>query len=260
MPIWFDKLLDVAFPPICLNCKVETTTHDALCAVCFAGTERISIPFCHKCAAPLPSTEHLNQNQICIHCEVSPPKWSAARAGFVFEDVTQSLIFGLKYGDRTEVATFFARAMLRSGGDLLSHADLIAPVPLHWRRLSRRKFNQSALMAQRLRRMHGGKIEFVPDLLRRLIHTSALAQLSPVSRIEKVRNAMAVNPRYADAIQGRRIVLIDDILTTGATLSICSQQLFDAGARDVTILVATRSGKHILPFAHQIHGLIDAEN
>ncbi|XAO71900.1 MAG: double zinc ribbon domain-containing protein [Acetobacteraceae bacterium] len=135
----------MAFPPVCLHCKAEILSHNALCATCFAQTERISPPFCHGCAAPLPAAKHLNHNHLCIYCQNSPPPWSAARAAFIFGDVTQSLIFDLKYRDRTEVATFFAHAMMRHGAALLSDADLIAPVLLHWRRLLRRKFNQSPL-------------------------------------------------------------------------------------------------------------------
>lgn len=150
--------------------------------------------------------------------------------------------------------------MLRHGGDLLSDADSIAPVPLHWRRLLRRKFNQSAIIAQSLRRTYPGPLQLVPDLLKRIQHTGALARLGPDARMERVREAITLNPRYKGMIKGRRIVMIDDILTTGATLSICSQRLLDAGAAQVAILVATRSGRHILPFAHQIHGFIDAED
>jgi len=115
-------------------------------------------------------------------------------------------------------------------------------------------------MARTLSRIYPGPLQLVPNLLKRIQHTGALARLGPDARMERVREAITLNPRYKEMIKGRHIVMVDDILTTGATLSICSQRLLDAGATQVAILVATRSGRHILPFAHKIHGFINAED
>ncbi len=158
-----------------------------------------------------------------------------------YDDLGRRLVVSFKHGDRTHGAPTFGRWLARAGAELIADADLVAPVPLHRLRLLRRRFNQSAMLAQALcRSVDDRRLSFLPDLLVRRRHTPSQGGLNAAQRQRNVRGAFAVNPRKAAYIQGQRVILVDDVLTTGATVSECAKVLTRAGATAVDVLTLAR--------------------
>lgn len=174
----------------------------------------------------------------CDSCLTLRRPWCEGRAAFVYEDIGRSLVLALKHGDRTDLAVPAARWMARAGADLLGDRPLIAPVPLHWRRLFRRRYNQAALLAQRLARLTGQEV--CVDLLQRIRRTPALELASVETRFAALAGAMRLHPRRAARLRGRAVVLVDDVMTSGATLDACAGACLDGGAREVRILTLAR--------------------
>lgn len=231
---WFDGLLDVLLPPRCLACAAVVDVPGRLCGACWARADFIAAPYCQCCGLPFAFDEGADRH--CGACLGQPPAFDAARAALRYNGVARSLVLGFKLGDRTHGAPAFAAWMRRSGADLLADADAVTPVPLHrWRLLSRR-FNQSALLAREI--AAGAGLAFEPDLLIRTRHTKSQGRLGRLGRFENVRGVFAVRPGRVAA--GRRIVLIDDVMTTGATVKACAQALKRAGAASVGVLTLAR--------------------
>jgi ComF family protein len=156
----------------------------------------------------------------------------------IYDDVSRGLVLGFKHADRTHAAPAYARWMARAGAELLTTADVIAPVPLHWSRLMARRYNQAALLGNALARLAGAPS--VPDLLIRRRRTLSQGRLSRSERLRNVAGAFAVNRARLALVRGRRIVLVDDVLTTGATVSACAAVLRRAGAASVEVLALAR--------------------
>lgn len=175
---------------------------------------------------------------MCIACLRKRPSYTRGRSVFRYDDASRALILGFKHADRTERVRAFGRWMARIGGDLCADADIIAPVPLHWRRLISRRYNQSALLSQALAKELS--LPFVPDLLYRIRATPTQGRLKAAERRDNVRGAFAVNKRFLERIKGANVVLVDDVLTTGATVEFCTRTLLKAGAVRVDILTLAR--------------------
>jgi ComF family protein len=172
-----------------------------------------------------------------------PPAYDRARSVLAYDEHSRGLVLGFKHGDRLEGAAAFAAWMARAGAELLTEVDLIAPVPLHRRRLFHRRYNQSAILALAIGRYTGRPVAV--DLLRRIRPTPSQGGLSPAGRARNVRGAFAVNQRALaklgnGALAGRRVLLVDDVLTTGATVSTCTRVLRRAGAGGVDVLTLSR--------------------
>jgi ComF family protein len=175
---------------------------------------------------------------LCAGCIIQPPVFAAARSAMLYDDASKRLVLGFKHGDRTHPARALAAWMQRAGAAFWPGADLIVPVPLHRWRLFRRRYNQAALLARALSDLAGTPL--LPDALLRLRPTPAQGHLSRKERQANVAGAFAVNPHYKAALAGKTVVLIDDVLTTGATANECSEVLLKAGAKVVNVLTLAR--------------------
>ncbi len=231
--------LDALLPPRCLSCGAAVDRQGGICAECWDGINFIAAPMCKTCGLPFDYDPGDGADETeCGACLRSPPVFDRARAVFRYDELSRHLVLAFKHGDRTEGAPSFGAWMARAGAELLVDADLIVPVPLHWRRLFTRRFNQSALLAQAL-----GRIANRPALADALVRkraTRSQGGLSPAGRRRNVAGAFAVRALHADTVRDRRVILVDDVMTTGATLAACARTLKRAGAARVDVLVLAR--------------------
>jgi ComF family protein len=232
-------LLDFVYPPTCLVCRRAVSQHGALCPACWREIAFIERPFCERLGTPF--ERDLGQpGLISPEAAANPPVFARARAVARYDsDKARSLAHRLKYNDRLELAGPMGRWMARAGSDLLADADLIAPIPLHRLRLAARRFNQAAELARVVSRECGTPVETLA--LQRVKATTPQVGLSRAQRSTNLSGAFRVDPERAAALQGRNIVLIDDVLTTGATANAAARALLKAGAARVDLLVFARA-------------------
>lgn len=177
----------------------------------------------------------------CDDCLKAPRPWQDGRAALLYQGRAKALVLALKHGDRAELARPAARWMVQAGRDLLRPGMLIAPVPLHWTRLIRRRYNQSALLAQHLGRETG--LTVCPDLLIRTMRTPVLDGKTAAERSDTLANAISVHPKRRHRMQGRDVLLVDDVMTSGATLAACARVCRASGANHIFVLALARVAK-----------------
>lgn len=226
------RILDFLLPPQCLGCRARVSAHPGLCAACWSDIEFIEHPCCDRTG--LPFAYDPGAGVVSAAALAKPPQWQRARAAACFGPVTRNLIHALKYRDRLEAATLMARLMARAGGALLRDADVIVPVPLYRARLWKRRYNQAALLAYGL--ASASAVPVATDLLLRRRATRSQVGLNFKDRRRNVRGAFALANGTSSALSGRRVLLIDDVITTGATAGACARVLLDGGAADVDVL------------------------
>jgi ComF family protein len=227
--------LDIALPTLCVACR-EPVNGDGVCAECWAKLSFIAAPLCPRLGIPFvydPGPDLLSMEAIA-----NPPAYRRARAAVRYDEVARTLVHGLKYQDRTDLAPAMGRWMARAGRELLSEADMLIPVPLHWRRGWTRRYNQSGALARVIERQSGVKVK--SELLRRVRATEQQVGLSRSQRASNVQGAFKVSTDQQSEVQGRRVVLIDDVLTSGATVDACARALLRAKADQVDVLVFAR--------------------
>jgi len=227
-------LLDAALPPHCLTCEARVSAQGTQCLACFGRLHFIAEPVCEGCGTALPYAGARR----CEGCEARPHRFAAARAALVYDEGAKALLLPFKYADRTELAGPLAGHMARAGAVLLGRADILVPVPLHWRRLLGRRYNQAGLLA-RLLAARAGK-PWAADALRRRRRTASLGELGAEARRAVVAGAFVVAPGRVGLLAGRRVLLIDDVLTSGATADACAEALLAAGVASVEVLAAAR--------------------
>jgi len=228
--------LNLLLPPHCLRCTRQLAEPGRLCPDCWQSIHFISPPYCRCCGFPFEFDE--GGDRLCAACSAVPPDYGRARAVMRYDDNSRALVLGFKHGDRTEAAGAFGRWMVQSGGDLLDNIDCVVPVPLHRWRLARRRYNQSALLAQAIGTQCRRPV-FV-DLLVRRRHTPTQGGLSVAARERNVRGAFEVRAQSGDRLDGAHVLLVDDVLTTGATVEACARTLRRAGAASVDVLILAR--------------------
>jgi ComF family protein len=230
--------LDLLLPPACVLCAAPVDAAGLLCAECFGGLHFLGEPCCQCCGTPFELAWHAMEGGLCQRCLDAPPFFERARAAMSYDAASRRLVLPFKHADRVEYAGLLARLMARAGAQLLRDCQIIVPVPLHRRRLFVRRYNQAALLARSLSAMSDRPAQ--PDALRRIAATESLGGKSASERREEVVGAFAVRPRRAAGLMGRRILVVDDVMTSGATVNECAACLLDAGASAVDVLVAAR--------------------
>lgn len=231
------RLGDLLLPPRCLACSAALDRHHAFCAGCWAALDFIAEPYCAVTGEPF-AFDPGSAQTISASAAAHPPVYKRARAALLYTDLAARLVSRLKYGDRLELIPAFARLMAQAGGALIKETDLICPVPLHARRLFWRRFNQSAELARALSKLTGVPCD--PACLIRHRATRAQVGLSAAARRRNVAGAFSVPQRKAEHLAGRRILLIDDVMTTGATVEAAARALLKAGAGEVSVLTLAR--------------------
>ena len=227
--------LDVLLPTLCVACRAPVHG-EGVCAACWSKLSFIAPPFCERLGIPFvydPGPGILSMQAIA-----DPPAYNRARAAVRFDEVARILVHGLKYHDRADLAPTLGRWMRRAGAELLAEADLLMPVPLHWRRAWARRYNQSGALATVIGRQCG--VAVAGHILKRVRPTLQQTGLSRTERAQNVQGAFQVPPARRGEVEGRRVVLVDDVLTSGATVDACARALLRAGAANIDVLVFAR--------------------
>jgi ComF family protein len=228
--------LDMALPPLCPSCREPLGDGAGLCAACWSKLSLIEPPYCARLGIPF--TYDPGPGLLSMEAIAAPPAYDRARAAVRYDDTARALVLSFKYSDRLDLAPMMGRWMARAGRELLADADALLPVPLHWRRLWARRFNQSAALAGAISDNCG--VPVMHDALKRVRATPQQVGLSKTERADNVQGAFRVPAEHKVNVAGRRLVLIDDVLTSGATADTCARALLRAGAAHVDVLVFAR--------------------
>jgi ComF family protein len=227
--------VDIALPNLCPACR-EPVGDPGLCAACWSKLSFIAPPYCERLGIPFPFDG--GPGLLSMEAIADPPAYNRARAAVRYDDVASALIHALKYGDRLDLAPTMGRWMANAGRELVANADAMVPVPLHWRRQWARRFNQSALLAEVIAKTSGRPVAY--GALKRSKATPQQVGLAKADRALNVQGAFRVPPDGKAEVVGRRLVLVDDVLTSGATVGACARALLRAGAANVDVLVFAR--------------------
>jgi ComF family protein len=230
-------ILDLLLPPRCLRCNEAVSDQGALCAPCWNKIGFIGSACCDCCG--LPFDLDLGPETLCALCARDRPPFSRARSALRYDEESRPLVLAFKHGDRLQLAPALGQFMRRAGASLLAETDLIVPVPLHWTRLFARRYNQAAVLAHAVGKPSGIKVG--ADWLQRRRATPSQGRQSRAERKRNVAGAFAVKP--GRLVAGLRVLLIDDVLTTGATAAECARELLKAGAARVDVLTLARTAR-----------------
>lgn len=239
------RVLDFILPWRCAGCRKILKDGDGLCPDCWKDLYFLERPYC-ECLG-IPFAYDLGDKMLCAQAISDPPSFDRARAAVAFGPVAQQIVHNLKYRDRLDLASLMAAFMMRAGGDLLKTDPLLVAVPLHRNRLLRRRFNQSDILVRRL--AEKTRLNHEPHLLLRTRKTRQQVGLDIGARKKNVRRAFSVSDHFKERLRGRSVVLVDDVLTTGATVEACSKVLKRAGASSVDVLTFARvlPSEEVLP-------------
>ncbi|MDK3071743.1 ComF family protein [Sedimentitalea sp. JM2-8] len=232
--------VSLLYPPRCLGCGTMVDSDFGLCGGCWRDTPFIGGTVCDSCGSPVPGGADGYRVE-CDDCMKTPRLWTDGRAALLYKDRARRMVLALKHGDRPEIARPAALWMMRAARPILRENMLIAPVPLHWTRFLKRRYNQSALLAQEVARQTG--LPNCPDLLLRTKRTAMLDGKTAQERFSDLSDAIRVHPKRRHRLVARSILLVDDVMTTGATLTACTRACLDAGAHDVCVLTLARVAK-----------------
>ncbi len=233
-------LLHMIYPAQCAICDCLVMSDFGLCPSCWRDTPILSGLGCDLCGAPLIGEDPGYALQ-CDDCLERPRPWAQGRAAMLYDGLARGLVLRLKHGDRMDLARLASRFMARAAADILTPDMLVAPIPLHWLRLLGRRYNQAALLSKGVAKIAGA--DHLPDLLRRSRATSSQGGLGVAERFANLEGAFRVPAARQRAIAGRHVLLVDDVMTSGATFSSAAQACLAVGASRVSVLSLCRVAK-----------------
>ncbi|MDP0927094.1 ComF family protein [Paracoccus onubensis] len=241
-------MLGLLYPAQCPCCgrivenSPDSRAHAALCPECWQDAHFITDPACLKCGAPLPENNQADAAEcLCDDCLSIARPWHRGRAALVYSGTGRILLLALKHRDRPDLAPVLGAWLSEAARPIITPDMIVAPVPLHFRRLFKRRYNQSALLARHLGALHG--LTVIPDLLLRKRHTPMQDHRNITDRFANIANAITVNPRRLPHLGGRPVLLVDDVMTSGATLSAATEALHDAGSGRICVASLARALK-----------------
>ncbi|TMJ30454.1 MAG: ComF family protein [Alphaproteobacteria bacterium] len=235
MRVALDLVAGVALPQLCAACR-EPVEGVGLCAACWSKLSLIAPPYCERLGIPF--AFEAGPGLLSMEAIANPPAYGRARAAVRYDDIASRLVHALKYGDRLDLAPMMGQWMANAGRALLANADALVPVPLHWRRQWARRFNQSALLSEVMAKASGRAVAH--RALKRVKATPQQVGLDKSARAQNVQGAFRVPPEGKGEVVGRKLVLVDDVLTSGATVSACARTLLRSGAASVDVVVFAR--------------------
>ena len=232
--------LHVLYPPQCISCAAPVTSDFGLCSDCWRETPFIAGLVCDRCGTPLPGGEP-GETAICDDCMTIARPWGQGRSALLYRDNARSLVLALKHGDRMDLARPAGGWLAKAAAPMLRPGMLVVPVPLHWTRLFRRKYNQAALLSKALAGLAG--LDHCPDALVRRRTTGSQEGRTRDDRFANLVGAFVVPKRREGTVADRDILLVDDVMTSGATFAAATEALFAAGAGSVAVLSLARVAK-----------------
>ena len=234
--MWKQSVVRLIYPPQCVACDSFLEDEGGLCPTCWRGVDFIRGVICDCCGTPLPGDDP-SEVAHCDECLQTIRPWQQGRAAFAYGEVGRRLVLGLKHADRTELAGPAARWMVAAMSGMRLQDPILVPIPLHWTRLLRRRYNQAALLAYRIGALKGWQV--CPDALIRKRATKPLEGHSRDERFAALDAAITPHPRRK-VLSGRQVVLIDDVMTSGATLDAAARACLQGGAAHVSIVTLAR--------------------
>ncbi len=233
------RALSVLYPPQCQLCASMVAETGGLCGTCWSETPFLRGLVCDGCGVSLPGSDA--GGALCDDCLLAPRPWEAGRAALAYRDQGRRIVLALKHGDRLDLAAPAAGWMLDAGREFLAPETVFVPIPVHWTRLLTRRYNQAAELSRALAKQSG--LAQCPDALIRTRRTAKQDGMSVAERQRNMEGAIAVNPKRADLLRHGRVCLVDDVMTSGATLAVAAAALWDAGVDHVFVLLLARVEK-----------------
>ena len=240
-PVNFQTALRMIYPPRCLNCGKVVDSDFGLCGPCWGQMPFLTGVICNFCGSALPGDPTATLAK-CDDCILTPRPWQNGRAALIYQGTARKLVLGLKHSDRTDIAGPAGRWLAQACDDILTPKTVVTPVPLHWVRKLRRKYNQACLLAYALAKHTN--LTYIPNALKRPVHTKALEKADFEERYRRLSAAIDVNQRQKRALMGKNVLILDDVMTSGATLHAATQACLGAGALNVNVAALARAEKN----------------